>query len=107
MPLLGGLLVTLASQFGVLFATWFTQKVATAAAAVAALGVVIVALLVAMRAAVSPLLGALFSTTYGQFLGLAFPPMAGTCLGIIGTTWAACTLYAWQKKGIELFAKSS
>lgn len=107
MPLLGGLVVALATQFGSLFALWFTQKAAIGLAAVATLATIVVALLVAMRAVVSPLLAQLFATEYGQFLGLAFPPIAGTCLAAIATTWAACTLYSWQKKGVELFTAAT
>jgi len=48
----------------------------------------------------------LFNTAYGQLIGLAVPPIAGTCLGIIASTWAACTLYAWQKKALDVFVKA-
>ena len=32
---------------------------------------------------IGPLVAAAFSTQYGQFLGLAFPPIAGTCIATI------------------------
>lgn len=103
MPILAGLLVSLFSSLASLFALQLTKKTAFGLAAVTTLGTLYGAMVVAMNAAVSPLVSALFSTSYGQFIGLAFPPMAGTCVGIIATSWAACTLYAWQKKALDLF----
>jgi len=32
---------------------------------------------------ISPLVAQAFNTQYGQFLGLAFPPVAGTCIATI------------------------
>lgn len=32
---------------------------------------------------ISPLVAMAFNTQYGQFLGLAFPPVAGTCIATI------------------------
>lgn len=106
MPILAGLLVSCFSSLASFFALSLSKKVAFGLAAVATLGGLYGAMVVAMNAAVSPLLASLFSTSYGQFIGLAFPPMAGTCLGIVASAWAACTLYAWQKKALDLFAKS-
>jgi len=103
MPILAGLLVSLFSGLTTFLATYLSKKVAIGLAAAATLGSLYGALVVFMNAAVAPILGSLFSTSYGQFIGLAFPPMAGTCLGIVATTWAACTLYAWQKKALEVF----
>jgi ABC-type uncharacterized transport system permease subunit len=106
MPLLGSLLVSLFSGLATFFAQFLTRKVAVATAAVAALGTVTVALLAAFNGLVAPLAAAVFSTQYGQVLGLAFPPMAGTCLAIMASCWAACTLYSWQRKAIELAAQA-
>ncbi len=36
---------------------------------------------------IQPLLSNLFSTQYGQVVGLAFPPVAGTVLGGFVTVW--------------------
>lgn len=33
--------------------------------------------------AIAPLVARAFQTQYGQFLGLAFPPVAGTCIATI------------------------
>jgi uncharacterized protein (DUF697 family) len=106
MPILAGLLVSLFSSLASLFALQLTKKTAFGLAAVTTLGTLYGALVVTMNAAVSPLLSALFSTSYGQFIGLAFPPMAGTCLGIIASVWSACTLYSWQKKALDMFVQA-
>jgi len=102
MPLLGALLTTL---FGGI-ATWFVsilgRKLAVAAAGIGALATITGALMLAMRSVVNPLLASMFSTQYGQFLGLAFPPVAGTCIAAIATTWAACALYKWQRAAVNI-----
>lgn len=106
MPLLGALLGNLFTGLAAFLVTFLTRKVAVATAAVAAFGVVTVALLATFNTLVAPLAGALFNTAYGQVLGLAFPPMAGTCLAIMGSCWAACTLYRWQVAAIKLSASA-
>jgi hypothetical protein len=55
---------------------------------------------------VSPLVGQMFSTQYGQFLGLAFPPIAGTCMTGIAATWGACALYKLKVQSIKMSASS-
>lgn len=104
MALLGALFVSLASGLATFFVQFLTRKLAIAAAAVAAFGAVTVALLAGFNGLVSPLVAQLFSTSYGQVLGLAFPPVAGTCMAAIGLCWSACTLYKWQVKAISLAA---
>lgn len=103
MPILGGLLVSLFSGLASFLASFLSKKVSIGLAAATTLGTLYGGLVVAMNTAVGPLADALFSTSYGQFIGLAFPPLAGTCVGIIATVWAACTLYSWQKKALEAF----
>lgn len=97
---LGNVLVGLAG----FFASFLTRKVAVAAAAVSAFGTAIAALLLAFNTLVSPLVAGIFSTSYGAVLGLAFPPIAGTCLASIASCWAACALYTWQRRAISLAA---
>jgi hypothetical protein len=38
---------------------------------------------------VSPLLGSLFSTAYGQVIGLAFPPVSGTVIASLSALWVS------------------
>lgn len=102
MPLLGALFATLASGFAAFLVQFLTRKLAIATAAVASLALVTGVLLGGFNLLVAPLVAGLFSTSYGQVLGLAFPPVAGTCMAAIGLCWSACTLYKWQVKAISL-----
>lgn len=72
-----------------------------AVGAITALGTALIAL---FNTTLSPLAAAAFSTQYGQFLGLAFPPVAGTCLAAIATSWVAITTYRLQVGAIKTTA---
>lgn len=89
------------------FVASFGKKVATGALAVALFGAALLALLATFRGLVSPLVAAAFSTEYGQFIGLAFPPVAGNCLATIAACWAACVLYRWQATAIQISNSAS
>lgn len=102
MPLLGSLLLTLVSGFASFLAQFLAKKVAIIAAALTGLAAITVALLAVFNSLVAPLAEQAFSTEYGQFLGLCFPPVSGNCLAAIGACWAACTLYGWQVKALSL-----
>lgn len=106
MPILAGLLVSISTGLAAFIGQYVTKKVAVGLAAATTLAGILGALLVFMRSVVNPLTSSLFSTAYGQWIGLAFPPMTGNCVAIIASTWAACTLYAWQKKALELFVQA-
>lgn len=107
MQLLAAMIGTIAQALSVFFAIQFAKKIAFAIAAVSIFGTMYGAMVTTMNALINPLLTALFSTTYGQFIGLAFPPIAGTCFGIIATAWAACSLYQWQKQALDIFIKTT
>lgn len=93
MPILGAFL---ASVFGALFGGMtkdVARKGATLAIALVSFAAASAALLAIMKAAVQPLLAAAFSTGYGQVIGLAFPPVAGTCLTAYASCWIGCAVY--------------
>ncbi len=106
MPILGALLVTLASGLADFLVRYVTGKVAIGLAAAITLGGIIGVLLVAMRTVINPLVSAMFSTSYGNFISLAFPPIASTCITAYIAAWSACTLYAWQKKCLDLYVQA-
>jgi hypothetical protein len=86
---------------------FMTRKAAFGLAYVATLGVVVGVLLVLMRSVVGPLASTIFSTQYGGWLGLAFPPtVTASCITAITTLWAACTLYSWQREALRLSASA-
>lgn len=106
MPLLGALLVTLAGGLADFLVKFMSGKLAIATAALAAFGIITVALLVAFNTLVAPLAQQAFSSEVGQFLGLAFPPVAGNCMFTMGAVWSACTLYAWQARCLAMFVEA-
>jgi len=106
MPLLAKLIANLFGGVAAYFASFLTFKIATTAAAVAAFALSLVALMLAFNTIVSPLVAQMFSTQFGQFMGLAFPPAAGTCLAAISATWAACALYKLKIQSIKMSASA-
>jgi len=104
MPILGGLLVSLFTGLGGLFSAIFGAQIAVKLAAVAAFIGFGVVLLGVFNTLVAPIAGAVFSTGFGQVLGLAFPPIAGTCLAAVAAVWAACGLYGIQRRALSMVA---
>lgn len=102
MPLFGALFVSVFGSFAGFIATFLGRKVAVAAASIAALAILYGALFVTFNAIVQPLVAQLFSTQYGQALGLAFPPAAGNCLAALGAAWAATTAFGWNREALRL-----
>lgn len=104
MPILASLIASLFGGIAAFLVEFVTKKIAVAGAAIAAFAVCLGVLMSLFNAAVTPLVQAMFSTQYGQFIGLAFPPMAGTCLAAISTTWMACALYKLKMQSIKMTA---
>lgn len=98
MSLMGGI-----ASFLVQFVT---KKIAVVAAAIAAIAAAFGVLMTLFNLLVTPLAAAMFSTQYGQFLGLAFPPMAGQCLAAITASWIGCALYKLKVQSIKLTASA-
>jgi len=102
MPLFSVFFGAVMGQLASFLAQFMTRKVAVVTAALTALGTVSAALLAAFNGFVTPLMAHMFNTQYGQFLGLAFPPIAGTCMATMGACWAACVLYRWQIQALNV-----
>lgn len=100
MPLFGSLFMSMLGGLATFFASFLTRKVAVVAAAVTTFGALMVGALLAFNVAMVPILGNLFATSYGQFLGLAFPPAAGQVMAILGANWAAVALFQWQRQAL-------
>lgn len=101
MPLLGALVQLLFSKLMLFMGLLFAKKVALTLAGITALVAISSALYATMRSVVIPLATALFSTSYGSIIGLAFPPIAGSCILAITTVWSACALYSYQRTAIR------
>jgi len=104
MPILGGLLVSLFTGLGGLFSAIFGAQIAVKLAAVAAFLGFGVVLLGVFNTLVAPIAAAVFATSFGQVIGLAFPPIAGTCLAAVSAVWAACGLYGIQRRALSMVA---
>lgn len=88
--------------------TWllgtFTAKVAVRVAAAAAMLFLATGLFTAFNLLISPWIGQLFNTQYGQFLGLIFPPVAGTVItGLMGL-FLAVKVYHLQQRAVAITA---
>lgn len=106
MPILGALFTTLIAGIASFLAQIWAKKIVVVGLAVAAIGLAIAALMLVFNSLMAPLIGAMFSTQYGQFLGLAFPPIAGSCMVSIGAAWSACALYKLKVQSIKLSASA-
>lgn len=104
MPLLAQLIGSLLGGLVTWLAQVFTKQVAVRVTAGAALVVIVAALMAVFNLHVAPLVAQAFATSYGQVIGLAFPPVAGTCLATITTVWLACASYKLQQRVIGMSA---
>lgn len=98
MPVFAAMVATLFSALGGFLLKMFVAKVAIRVAAVAAITFFGTLLLAAFNLQVAPLMAQAFNTEYGQVIGLAFPPVAGTCVAALLAVYAACALYKLQVK---------
>ena len=88
MPLLATFLGSIASSiFGVLVAM-MGAKVAIRLIAIATIGGLYVGSVLVFSNTISPWLASVFTTQYGQLLGLLFPPVSGTVLASLSAYWA-------------------
>jgi len=106
MPLLAALMSTLFGGMAAFLAQMWAKKVVVAGLAVAGFALALAALLAIFNQLVAPLVQAMFSTQYGQFIGLAFPPISGTCMTSIATCWGACALYKLKLQSIKMTASA-
>lgn len=101
MPVFAAFVGQLFTALGVFLARLFLARLAIKLAGVAAIVACGTVLMTTFNGVVAPLASQLFSTQYGQLLGLAFPPVSGTCVAGITAVWAACGLYAIQMRSIH------
>lgn len=92
--LLAGLVAWLAKSLG----TKVAARTVGVAALLAAMGV----LMLLFNTQVAPLVASAFTTSYGAVIGLAFPPIAGTCLATITAVWLGCATYRLQVNIIKM-----
>lgn len=102
MPLLANLLAGLVTGLTTLISTIFGVFLAVRLAAFAAFLAFAALLVAAFNTLVAPLAEQIFSTSWGMVLGLAFPPVAGTCLAALAACWSACALYSLQRRALAV-----
>lgn len=106
MPILAGLLTSLIGVIASMFAYIWAKKISVAIVAIAACAAALAVLLAVFNGLVTPFLSVMFSTSLGQFVGLAFPPIAGTCMASLGICWGACALYRIKIQAIKITASA-
>lgn len=106
MPILAALFASLMGGVTSFIAMLWAKKIAVAGLGIIAFAAALTVLMLVFNTLVTPLIAAMFSTQYGQFLGLAFPPMAGTCLASLATCWGACALYKLKMQSIKMSASA-
>lgn len=100
MPLLATLLQALIGNATALWLAVRSAEQAVRLTAVGLLAAAYVACVAFWTTIVDPLIGALFSTVYGQLLGLAFPPLSGTVIaGLVGL-WGCIVAKRYTEKFI-------
>lgn len=95
MPLIGQLLAFIASKFALLLVAIRASEYAFRFAVLAALAGLYVASVTLFNTVVAGWWSAIVSTSYGQLLGLLFPPVAGTVLGGLATLWTSVITYRY------------
>jgi hypothetical protein len=106
MPLLAQLLASLFGATTALLLKLLSARLALRVGGVLAVAALGTALVVAFNLFVTPLVGGLFSTQYGQLLGLVFPPISGTILTGLLVFWAACLVYRLQVRAIRSISEA-
>lgn len=105
MPVFAALVKALFLQgYGLLLAL-VTQRIGLKIAAIATMAGLYVGAVAAFSAFVSPLIGALFSTAYGQVIGLAFPPVAGTVVAGYVALWVLLVVKNYYMRAVNIGAR--
>jgi ABC-type transport system involved in cytochrome bd biosynthesis fused ATPase/permease subunit len=94
MPLLAKLLLGLLAPIFNLVVSAIGIRAAIRLTAVGSLAALYLVTVTAFTTMIAPWLSSVFNTAYGQFLGLLFPPVAGTVLASLSAYWV---LVAGQK----------
>jgi len=102
MPILAALLKVLLANVYVLVLALKTQGLMLRLAAIGVLAAAYVACLTGFALFIAPLLSALFNTAYGQVIGLAFPPIAGTILVGIVALWGCIVVKNYFKVMLKI-----
>lgn len=95
MPLLAALFSGLMTSVFTLMASLVGAQIAARLLAVGAVATLYVASVVTFSQVIAPWISNVFSSQYGQLLGLLFPPVAGTVLASLIGYWGAVAAYKY------------
>ncbi|WP_234264904.1 DUF5455 family protein [Hydrogenophaga sp. NFH-34] len=101
MPALAALIGAVFTQLGFFLLKLFLARAAIRAVGVTAIIALSVGLVATFNEFLAPLVQSAFMTSYGQFIGLAFPPIAGTCLATIVSAVGAVFVYRLKVRFVE------
>lgn len=102
MPLLATLIQGL---IGNATALWLAVRSAEQAVRLTAVGILAAAYVACVAfwtTVIDPLIGALFSTLYGQLLGLVFPPLSGSVISALVALWGSIVAKRYTEKFIQM-----
>jgi hypothetical protein len=106
MPIFAAFFTSVVGAFASWLAANVTKRVTIFLSATIGLFMLSTSLVIVFNTLVTPLMQSVFQTQYGQFLGLAFPPIAGSCIASIGICWTACGVYKLNVASIKLTASA-
>lgn len=104
MPVFASMVAAFFNALALFLARLFAARIAIRVAAVTAIVGFGAVLMGTFNAVIAPFVAQVFSNPYGQLLGLAFPPVAGTVLAGVATLWVACTTYKLQVAAVKVTA---
>lgn len=102
MPVLGALIKALFGNASALLLALVSTRYGVAVFAVGVLAALYVASVAAFTGFVQPIIGALFATSFGQVLGLVFPPVAGTIMAGYTGLWLSLMGFRYYSRFAQL-----
>jgi hypothetical protein len=98
MPLFASLFLAVFNKVFSFVAAYLGFKFALRLTVVLSLAALYIGGLTAFQNFVVPLVAALFSTSFGQVIGLAFPPIAGTVVTGLAALWISRLIFHYYEK---------
>ena len=95
MPLFAALFSAISSSIFGLIVAAFGAKIAVRLTAVASVAALYAACVAVFNGMISPWIEAIFSTQYGQLLGLLFPPVSGTIMASLIAYWTSVLAFKY------------